>query len=83
MCFIKCPPKDWRQSYRNSSSLCCYNIYVCVRIKQNNGVNDFYILLNCTYIVNAQQTCEGNVEIYYMSDVFEIPETYMYMIPQN
>ena len=53
-------------SYRNCSVLCCYYIYICVRIKQNNNVNDF------TYIVklyiNTQQTCEGNVEIYFMPD---------------
>jgi len=45
---IQCPPKVWRQSYRNCSVLCCYNIYICIRTKQNKDVNDFYIILNCT-----------------------------------
>ena len=27
---------------------CCYSIQICVIIKQNNDVNDFYIMLNCT-----------------------------------
>ena len=29
--------------------------------------------------LNAQQTCEGIVEIYFMPDVSEIPETYTYV----
>ena len=41
---IQCPPKIWRQGYRNCSVLCCYNIYICIRIKQNNNVNDVYRL---------------------------------------
>ena len=47
---IQCPPKVWRQSYRNCSVLCCYNIYISVRTKQNNNVNYFYIMLNCTFM---------------------------------
>ena len=35
------PPKVCKQSYGNCSILCCYNIYICIRIKQNNDVNDF------------------------------------------
>jgi len=31
--------------------------------------------------INAQQTCEGIVEIFFMPDVSEIPETNMF--PQN
>ena len=27
--------------------------------------------------INAQQTCEDIVDIYFMPDVFEIPETYV------
>ena len=45
---IQCPPKVWRQSYKNCSILCYYNIYISVKIKQNNDVNYFYIMLNCT-----------------------------------
>jgi len=37
--------------------------------------------MNVNLYKNAQQTCEGKVEIYFMDDVSEIPETYM--VPQN
>jgi len=52
---------------------------ICTRIKQNNDVNEFYIMFNCTYMHNRH--AEGIFEIYFMPDVYEIPETYMF--PQN
>jgi len=61
------------------SIICCYNIYMCIRINQTNDVNDFHIMLNCTYMHSIH--AEGIVEIYFMPDVSEIPETYMF--PQN
>ena len=67
---IQWPPKVWRQSYRNCSILCYYNIYICIRIRQNNDVNAFYIMLNCTYIDSRH--AEGIVRIYIMLDVSEI-----------
>ena len=52
---------------------------MCIRINQTNDVNDFHIMLNCTYMHSIH--AEGIVEIYFMPDVSEIPETYMF--PQN
>jgi len=67
---IQCPPKVGRQSFRNCSILCCYNIYICIRIKQNNDVNDFFH--HTKMYINVQQTCDGIVEIYFMPEVSEI-----------
>jgi len=39
------------------------------------------ILHNVKLYINAQQTCYGIVDIYFVPDVSEIPETYMF--PQN
>ena len=36
--------------YKAKRNMCCYNIYICIRIKQNNYVNDSYIILNCTLL---------------------------------
>ena len=38
---IQCPQKVWRQSYRNFLVLCCYSIYILIKIRQKNKVNDF------------------------------------------
>jgi len=74
--YIQCPPKVWRQSYRNCSVLCCDNIYICIRIMQKKDVNCF--LHNVKLYINAQHTCECFVEIYFMPELSEIPETYMF-----
>ena len=42
-------------------------------MKQNNDENYFYIKIKL--YINAQQTCESIVKIYFMPGVSEIPES--------
>ena len=39
------------------------------------------MILHVKLYINAQQTCDGIFKICFMSDVSELPETYMF--PQN
>jgi len=59
--------------------LCCYNIYMCIKIKKNNDVNDFYLIFNCTYMHSRH--AEAIFEIYIMAVVLKFQNSCM--CPQN
>ena len=63
------PTKSLDTELKCYSILCCYNIYISINIKKNNNVNDFYILLNCTYMHSRH--AEAICEIYIMAVVLK------------
>jgi len=75
---IQCPSKVWRQSKRNCSFHWCMTYFICIsiRLKWCN-----WILHTVKSYMNAQQTCECIVTIYFTPNVSEISERKM--LPQN